>query len=188
MHRIDTQDAPSWLTVEPDPHIKRNDDVAPALNRHLRLPSSAAEVCILSATPGGRRLTRKFLLPGAVALVLAGCAAANTPPLALRDSLQPPLHDPKLFPSGSDFARATPAEARQFCNEGYSIWCPHARDSQPQPAPAAAAPAPVVDPYALGGAPKETPVSINGAITLDFTIDSGATDVSIPADVVLRGG
>jgi predicted aspartyl protease len=29
------------------------------------------------------------------------------------------------------------------------------------------------------------PVSINGAITLDFTIDSGAADVSIPADVVM---
>jgi predicted aspartyl protease len=28
------------------------------------------------------------------------------------------------------------------------------------------------------------PVSINGAITLQFTIDSGAADVSIPADVV----
>jgi hypothetical protein len=29
------------------------------------------------------------------------------------------------------------------------------------------------------------PVSINGAITLQFTIDSGAADVSIPADVVM---
>jgi hypothetical protein len=29
------------------------------------------------------------------------------------------------------------------------------------------------------------PVSINGAITLQFTIDSGAADVSIPVDVVL---
>jgi clan AA aspartic protease (TIGR02281 family) len=29
------------------------------------------------------------------------------------------------------------------------------------------------------------PVSVNGAITLAFIIDSGATDVSIPADVVL---
>ena len=29
------------------------------------------------------------------------------------------------------------------------------------------------------------PVSINGALTLKFTIDSGATDVSIPADVVM---
>jgi clan AA aspartic protease (TIGR02281 family) len=27
------------------------------------------------------------------------------------------------------------------------------------------------------------PVQINGAITLDFTVDSGATDVSVPADV-----
>ena len=29
------------------------------------------------------------------------------------------------------------------------------------------------------------PVSINGALTLDFMIDSGASDVTIPADVVL---
>ena len=28
------------------------------------------------------------------------------------------------------------------------------------------------------------PVEINGAITLDFVIDSGASDVSVPADVV----
>jgi clan AA aspartic protease (TIGR02281 family) len=27
------------------------------------------------------------------------------------------------------------------------------------------------------------PVEVNGAITLDFTIDSGATDVTVPADV-----
>ena len=27
------------------------------------------------------------------------------------------------------------------------------------------------------------PVQINGAITLDFTVDSGASDVSVPADV-----
>jgi hypothetical protein len=29
------------------------------------------------------------------------------------------------------------------------------------------------------------PVFINGTITLDFVVDSGATDVSIPADVVM---
>jgi clan AA aspartic protease (TIGR02281 family) len=29
------------------------------------------------------------------------------------------------------------------------------------------------------------PVRINGALTLNFTVDSGAADVSIPADVVL---
>lgn len=28
------------------------------------------------------------------------------------------------------------------------------------------------------------PVEVNGAITLDFVVDSGATDVSVPADVV----
>src|SRR5215472_2732260 len=50
------------------PH-KRNDNAAPALNRRLRLSSTAAEVCILSATPGAPRLIRKFLLPGAVASV-----------------------------------------------------------------------------------------------------------------------
>ena len=56
------------------PH-KRNDNAAPALNRRLRLSSSAAEVCILSATPGAPRLIRKFLLPGAAALAF-GCVAA----------------------------------------------------------------------------------------------------------------
>lgn len=35
------------------------------------------------------------------------------------------------------------------------------------------------------GGTLTVPVSINGAITLAFTIDSGATDVSIPADVVM---
>ena len=29
------------------------------------------------------------------------------------------------------------------------------------------------------------PVQINGALTLNFTVDSGAADVSVPADVVL---
>jgi predicted aspartyl protease len=36
-----------------------------------------------------------------------------------------------------------------------------------------------------GGGTFTVPVSINGAITLEFTIDSGAADVSIPADVVM---
>ena len=30
----------------------------------------------------------------------------------------------------------------------------------------------------------DVPVLINGAITLDFVVDSGASDVSVPADVV----
>jgi hypothetical protein len=36
---------------------------------------------------------------------------------------------------------------------------------------------------AVGGA-FEVPVEINGAITLNFIVDSGAADVTIPADVV----
>ena len=35
------------------------------------------------------------------------------------------------------------------------------------------------------GGTFKVPVLINGVITLDFTVDSGAADVSIPADVVL---
>ena len=36
----------------------------------------------------------------------------------------------------------------------------------------------------LDGGVLTVPVEINGAITLDFVIDSGASDVNIPADVV----
>ena len=36
-----------------------------------------------------------------------------------------------------------------------------------------------------GGGTFEIPVIINGALQLNFTIDSGAADVSIPADVVM---
>jgi clan AA aspartic protease (TIGR02281 family) len=37
----------------------------------------------------------------------------------------------------------------------------------------------------LNGGTFTVPVLINGAITLNFMIDSGSSDVSIPADVVL---
>jgi predicted aspartyl protease len=68
-----------------------------------------------------------------------------------------------------------------------------APDAKPSPAPIAA---PTVDPPV--GGPGETivpmvadggtfavPATINGQLTLNFVIDSGAADVSIPADVVL---
>jgi clan AA aspartic protease (TIGR02281 family) len=84
-------------------------------------------------------------------------------------------------------------------------------DSVPPPPPipskpivlaSKAAGAEATQPYARRGVPPATspgseiplhrsggtftaPASINGAITLEFTIDSGATDVSIPADVVM---
>jgi predicted aspartyl protease len=35
------------------------------------------------------------------------------------------------------------------------------------------------------GGTYKVPVTINGALTLNFTVDSGATDVVLPADVVL---
>jgi len=39
-------------------------------------------------------------------------------------------------------------------------------------------------PLSLEGGVLTVPVEINGAITLDFVIDSGAADVNVPADVV----
>lgn len=40
-------------------------------------------------------------------------------------------------------------------------------------------------PLLPNGSTWTVPVSINDRITLDFTVDSGAADVAIPADVVL---
>jgi predicted aspartyl protease len=37
----------------------------------------------------------------------------------------------------------------------------------------------------MEGGTYVVPVLVNGAITLDFVVDSGAADVSIPADVVM---
>jgi gag-polyprotein putative aspartyl protease len=62
-------------------------------------------------------------------------------------------------------------------------------------APPAATPAPVIGDSSLPTTPANitlrtdggvlmVPVQINGALTLDFIIDSGAADVAIPADVV----
>jgi predicted aspartyl protease len=55
------------------------------------------------------------------------------------------------------------------------------------------APAPLSPPRGGGeavpmvreGGTFKVPVTINGQLTLDFTVDSGAADVSIPADVVM---
>lgn len=54
----------------------------------------------------------------------------------------------------------------------------------PHPAPATSSPRTEVSLVADGGTFK-VPVLINGIIPLKFTVDSGAADVSIPADVVL---
>jgi clan AA aspartic protease (TIGR02281 family) len=119
-------------------------------------------------------LIRKFLLPGAVALTLTGCAANVTRPHYYERSA-PPHYDEW--------------SAQQKCQNGYTFYCPNASDMPLQPATGSAAASPIMDGHseiALHGAggTYTVPVSINGAITLDFTLDTGASDVSIPADVV----
>jgi predicted aspartyl protease len=49
---------------------------------------------------------------------------------------------------------------------------------------ASAQSAPTLVPMQIEGGTYVVPVIINGAITLDFTVDTGSADVSIPADVV----
>jgi clan AA aspartic protease (TIGR02281 family) len=56
-----------------------------------------------------------------------------------------------------------------------------ARTFQPQPNQNPSSRAEV--PLKKDGGTFVVPVQINGAITLDFTIDSGAADVTVPADV-----
>jgi predicted aspartyl protease len=45
---------------------------------------------------------------------------------------------------------------------------------------------PISVPMRLHGGTYAVPVLINDAVTLDFVVDSGAADVSIPEDVVLK--
>jgi clan AA aspartic protease (TIGR02281 family) len=184
---------------------------------------------------------RKFLLPGAVAVVLAfaGCTAPTThstnsasapkpyvPPPAPSDAASSNVADTShvsvIWTNEHDGKRRirvnTPhwylpdmAEAR-LRREAASV-CPgavigpitevnvaekeitatvdcNARAVAPQGLPSPAIHTPVANGhseialYGAGGT-FTVPVSINGAITLKFIIDSGAADVSIPRDVVL---
>jgi clan AA aspartic protease (TIGR02281 family) len=61
---------------------------------------------------------------------------------------------------------------------------PAARESLSQPLASPSANLVQVTMKQKGGA-FYVPVSLNGALTLDFLIDSGASDVGIPADVVM---
>lgn len=53
------------------------------------------------------------------------------------------------------------------------------------PSPRAATPTSMSVPMRFEGGTFVVPVLINGVVILDFTVDSGAADVSIPADVVM---
>jgi predicted aspartyl protease len=184
-------------------------------------------------------LTRKSLLPGAAALVLAGCASPTThstnsasapvpyaPPLAKNNAASSNVADNHpvrvIWTNGDDGNRHIhvvapdwylPAMAEARLRREAEAACPggvigpilafHAPEkevtatvncnartvaSQALSSPAIHAPAASgrseIALHTAGGT-FTVPVSINGAITLQFTIDSGAADVSIPADVVL---
>ena len=59
-------------------------------------------------------------------------------------------------------------------------------NTSPQAPTPTAHPGPSVSvPMKQQGGTFVVPVRLNGALTLDFTVDSGASDVSIPADVVM---
>jgi hypothetical protein len=175
-------------------------------------------------------MIRKLLLVGAAALVLAGCAAANAPPLALRDSpLSPRYSDSDTrelcaegytaycsgqrndaFVAGANTPRSTTkssatsrygdSDTRELCAEGYTAYCALSGQPTPPPPSSTLSGQPTSPPPSSARAPTANgrseialhgsgtftvPVTINGAITLEFTLDSGASDVSIPADVVM---
>jgi predicted aspartyl protease len=137
-------------------------------------------------------LIRKFLLSGAVAFAL-GCAAAW--PSSGYAQYIDAMHDAEGRCQHGDAAAC--GEAKNL----FATYCAHLADpsaysgskydpSVPRAKPQAGIPAPATSGrseialHGEGGA-FTVPVSINGAITLQFTIDSGAADVSIPADVVM---
>jgi clan AA aspartic protease (TIGR02281 family) len=63
------------------------------------------------------------------------------------------------------------------------MWAHTAAARYENPSASAGVPLKAGIPLKKAGGTFVVPVQINGAITLDFTIDSGATDVSVPADV-----
>jgi predicted aspartyl protease len=111
----------------------------------------------------------------------AYCPRAEASPPAPATASPPPTYTP-LTPD----EYATKYGATAACYAGYTSYCPKAKGALPSP---------VTSQLGAGGRTEvalhreggtfTVPVSINGAITLDFTLDSGAADVSITADVVL---
>ncbi len=139
----------------------------------------------------------KLLALLAVVVGLAGCASQNSPPL-----VSAPYTD--TFGGLGLMANSCKAGTTWYCEQltefcqGGSVPACNAvqfalgtREQSPAQSPA---PGVVTAPRVNGrseialhgeGGTFTVPVSINGAMTLKFTIDSGATDVSIPIDVVM---
>jgi predicted aspartyl protease len=145
-------------------------------------------------------LIRKFLLPGAVALALAGCASSST---TSSSSTLTAAVDPNITYAENKCGKGDTAACEnllEICQNGNAMACTAARRglSSREPHLYAHGQSPALNNTAspiVGGRSEialhgvggtfTVPVLINGAITLDFTIDSGAADVSIPADVVM---
>ena len=127
-------------------------------------------------------MIRKFLLPGAVALAVTGCAHHQQ---TSSSSALTPTVLPKRC-GEVDAASCQHLILMDLCLNGNTMACIDARRG-PAPNNTASPTANGRSEIALHneGGTFTVPVSINGAITLDFTLDTGATDVSIPADVVM---
>jgi predicted aspartyl protease len=116
----------------------------------------------------------RFLLPAALALgpvMLGGCGSSEPPhSISYGFAHLPPANSPLATHSGDD----VPIDLNVPRRSNQDV-------RTPEPRPGGR---PEIALHKNGGA-FAVPVSINDAITLDFTIDSGADDVSIPADVVM---
>jgi predicted aspartyl protease len=133
-------------------------------------------------------MIRKLLLAGATGLAILALTGCGTPsPSSATSRITPegmapaPVSAPPHYDEWS---------AEQKCQNGYTFYCPHASDMPLQPATGSAAASPIMNGHSeialhRDGGVLTVPVSINGALTLDFILDSGAADVSIPADVVM---
>gem|GEM_PF-2468218 len=101
------------------------------------------------------RVTRRFATPMAAALILAGCSRADDQKVANTEQSQ------SAAPAAATISAAT----------------------IPVNTAAVGSPTETEVPLEADGGTFVVPVVINGAITLKFTIDSGASVVTIPADV-----
>jgi tetratricopeptide (TPR) repeat protein/predicted aspartyl protease len=100
---------------------------------------------------------------------------------------QPWFDIPIIYNNGSRailaMEKGTPGE-RAF-TDAFATWANVSPPSQPASIERPTSNAPISVPMQIEGGIYVVPVLINDAITLNFAVDSGASDVSIPADVVM---
>ena len=96
---------------------------------------------------------------------------------------------PDWYIDGSAFACGAAGRVLMLDKIVSSSATPYQSNTVSAPSRVPSKPAPITNnsqgiPLAVAGGTFLVPVLINGQITLNFTIDSGAADVSIPVDVV----